>query len=135
MKRPLFIDRASFWAGLFFLWFATLWFLSGRPAAGPQIDLGIPIDKVLHFGYFFGGAGLLSASFFLRPKGSPAWDRLHLLVILILFFVGSLDEWHQSWYPYRSGNDAGDLTADLLGALAGTLIFRKLQPRVFPVTS
>jgi VanZ family protein len=51
---------------------------------------------------------------------------------MILFSVGALDEWHQSWYEFRSGNDAGDLTADFFGALAGTLVFRKLQPRLFP---
>lgn len=93
-----------------------------------------PIDKVLHFGYFFGGAGLISAALFLQKKWSFHWSTIHLLVVLALFAVGSLDEWHQSWYPFRSGNDAGDLTADILGALAGTLVFRKIQSKAFSPT-
>lgn len=99
---------------------------------GPKLPMDFPVDKILHFGYFFGGAGLLSAALFLQKQKPLHWSTLHLLVVLSLFLVGSLDEWHQSWYPFRSGNDAGDLTADVLGALAGTLLFRTLQPRVFP---
>ena len=99
---------------------------------GPRLPTDIPIDKVYHFGYFFGGAGLLSAALFLQKRWSLHWSTIHLIVVLALFAVGSLDEWHQSWYPFRSGNDAADLTADIIGALAGTLIFRKVQPRIFP---
>ena len=94
--------------------------------------MDIPIDKILHFGYFFGGAGMLSAALFLQKKKPLAWDTLHLIVVGSLSLVGALDEWHQSWYPFRSGNDAGDLTADLVGAFFGTLVFRKVQPRIFP---
>ncbi|MDP0490757.1 MAG: VanZ family protein [Verrucomicrobiota bacterium JB023] len=119
------------WFILWLAWFAVLWFLSGRPLAGPQAP-PIPFyDKVLHFGYFFGGAGLLSAALFFR-KQEISWPTLHLVVATTLFLVGSTDEWHQSWYEFRSGNDAGDLTADFLGALAGTFVFRWAQPRVFP---
>ena len=132
MKLPAFAQRPQLWVGSLFVWFVTLWFLSGRPMMGPKLPTDLPIDKVYHFGYFFGGAGLLSAALFLQKRWSHHWSTIHLLVILILFAVGSLDEWHQSWYPFRSGNDAGDLTADILGALAGTLIFRKVQPRTFP---
>ncbi|GHC63548.1 VanZ family protein [Roseibacillus persicicus] len=132
MKLPSFCQRASLWSALFTIWFVTLWLLSSRPGPGPQLEMVIPIDKVLHFGYFFGGAGLLSAALFLQRKKALHWSTIHLLVILALFAVGSLDEWHQSWYVFRSGNDAGDLTADIIGALCGTLLFRKLQPRVFP---
>lgn len=98
---------------------------------GPHLSLNLSIDKVLHFGYFFGGAGLLSAALFLQKRKTLHWSTLHLIVIITLFAVGSVDEWHQSWYKFRSGNDAGDLTADFLGALVGTVIFRLLQPKVF----
>lgn len=94
--------------------------------------MGLPIDKVWHFGYFFGGGGLLTAVLFLQKGRNLPWSTIHLIVLIALFAVGSLDEWHQSWYPFRSGNDAADLTADSLGALAGTLVFRKLQPVLFP---
>ena len=107
------------------VWFATLWFLSGRPLGGTQITPSdYPIDKVFHFGYFFGGGGLLSAAALSTKTLVPSLEHdAPDLVVLILSAVGSLDEWHQSWYPFRSGNDAGDLTADIFGALAGTLLF------------
>ena len=132
MKFPDFARRSQLWAALFLVWFVTLWYLSGRPMMGPKLPPVYHIDKVYHFGYFFGGAGLLSAALFLQKRWNFHWSSIHLLVVLILFMVGSLDEWHQSWYPFRSGNDSADLTADVLGALAGTLVFRKIQPRLFP---
>lgn len=104
--------------------------LSSRPLQGPKLPMDYPIDKVLHFGYFFGGAGILSAALFLQKRWAFHWSSIHLFVVVILFAVGSLDEWHQSWYPFRSGNDSGDLSADILGALVGTFIFRKVQPFV-----
>ena len=96
--------------------------------------MDFPVDKILHFGYFFGGAGLLSAALFLQKRWNWHWSTIHLFVVLALFAVGSLDEWHQSWYEYRTGNDSADLSADILGALAGTLLFRKLQPKLFPIS-
>lgn len=135
MKVPAICQRATFWAILSLIWFATLWLLSSRPLTGPKFPSDIPIDKVYHFGYFFGGGGLLSATLFLQKKRDLHWSSLHLIVLVALALTGALDEWHQSWYPFRSGNDAGDLTADILGALAGTLVFRKLQPRFFPKDS
>ena len=99
---------------------------------GPKLPMDYPIDKVYHFGYFFGGAGLLTAALFLQKRRKLHWSTIHLLVVLILAAVGSLDEWHQSWFPFRSGNDAGDLTADIVGAIVGSLVFRKMQPRLFP---
>lgn len=131
MKLPSPLQRSLPWAVLCVLWFATLWFLSSRPLPGPKLETDLPIDKVLHFGYFFGGAGLLSAALFLQKKTAFHWSTLHLIVVVTLALVGSLDEWHQSWYSFRSGLDSADLTADLLGALAGTLVFRKLQPKIF----
>lgn len=132
MKLPAICQRASFWAVLSCIWFFTLWWLSGRPLAGPKFESDLPLDKLYHFGYFFGGGGLFSAALFLQQKGKLHWSTLHLIVLVGLTLTGALDEWHQSWYVFRSGNDAGDLTADLLGALAGTLVFRKIQPRFFP---
>lgn len=129
---PAFTQRASFWFALFTIWFCTLWFLSGRPLQGPKFPTTLPLDKIYHFGYFFGGAGLLSAALFLRAGDPFRWRSLHLTVLLALTFTGAVDEWHQSWFPYRSGNDLGDLTADVLGALAGTLVFRSVQQRFFP---
>jgi VanZ family protein len=85
------------------------------------------LDKVFHFGYFFGGAGLLAAALFLRPSSVPNWGMIIVLVVVIASAVGLLDEWHQSWSPERSGNDPGDWLADAYGALAGALVFRRFH--------
>ena len=134
MKLPAVCQRSSLWFILFAIWLITLWFLSSRPLYAPPTP-SIPfLDKVLHFGYFFGGAGLLSAALYLLKKKQPAWDTLYLTVIIICTCTGALDEWHQSWYEFRSGNDAGDLAADFIGAITGTIVFRKMRG-IFDTTS
>jgi len=126
MKLPALCFRSSFWFLAFAIWFGVLWRLSSGPLPGPPVP-AIPFgDKILHFGYYFGGAGLLSAALYLRDP-RPNWDTLHLLVIVIVTSTGVLDEWHQSWSEFRSGNDSGDLAADFFGAVAGTLVFRRLR--------
>lgn len=113
------------------MWALALWILSSGPVPGPQGPSVNGLDKVLHFGYFFGGSGLLSAALFLflhqRRGHNLNWEALFLTVILVLCGVGLLDEWHQSWIPERSGNDPGDWLADAYGALAGTLVFRRFH--------
>lgn len=127
MQIPGVLRRSPPWFGAFAVWFVVLWFLSSGPLPGPR-TISIPhLDKVLHFGYFFGGSGLLSAALYLRDPRNVRWDVLHLTVIAALTATGALDEWHQSWYEFRSGNDAGDLMADFCGALAGTLVFRRVR--------
>jgi VanZ family protein len=115
------------WLTAFAVWFGTLWWLSSQPNPLPP-DLAIQLnDKVEHFGYFFGGAGLFSAFLFrLHPEKSN-WKKILLLTLLVAAFVGALDEHHQSFTPGRSAHDLGDFTADVLGALCGALVFRKLH--------
>lgn len=113
------------WFAVFAIWFGTLWWLSSRVNHVPPALTFQFSDKVLHFGYFFGGGILFSAFLFRLDPASPNWDRILLLTYLVVGLTGSLDEWHQSFVPGRSGNDAADLTADLLGAFAGALVFRK----------
>ena len=77
---------------------------------------------------WLGRAGLLSAALFLlRRSPRLAWDVIHLVAIVTVTTTGVLDEWHQSWYEFRCGNDAGDLAADFFGAVAGTLVFRRVH--------
>jgi VanZ family protein len=127
MKLPARFLRPPLWLLLFLIWFGTLWVLSSTSAPA-KTDWGIShMDKVYHFGYFFGGSGILSAFLYRLQHHNPDWTRILILVMSIMIFTGSLDEWHQSWVPERSGNDAQDLTADLLGSLAGFLVFRRLH--------
>ncbi len=93
--------------------------------------LDIPhFDKVVHFGYFFGGGGLLSAALFLAKR--PSWRQLTLIVTVVISLIGIWDEFHQSFFENRTGNDFGDWLADTLGALCGALVFRVMHRRVLP---
>jgi VanZ family protein len=127
MCLPSLCRRSAFWFGSFLLWAVVLWFLSDGPLPGPDGPKIPGIDKVRHFGYYFGGAGLLSAALFLKRGPDPNWGGVIVVVVLIVSGVGLLDEWHQGWFPERSGNDAGDWLADAYGALAGALVFRRVH--------
>lgn len=114
------------WFTAFLVWFTILWWLS---SGVPDVPEGLKFrasDKVLHFGYFFGGAGLLSAAIFRLRPGLHASTRM-LIVIIVVTMVGAIDEIHQSYIPGRSGNDAGDLIADFVGAIVGALLFQRVR--------
>ncbi|HEY8991358.1 MAG TPA: VanZ family protein [Luteolibacter sp.] len=122
MKRPHTHPLA--WLALWAVWSAVLWKLSSGPMPmqiGPEIPF---FDKICHFGYFFGGAGLLSAFLFRLSPDRPRWTLILTVCLLAGLAVGRLDEWHQTWIPGRSGNDIDDFLADLLGTLAGYWTFR-----------
>ena len=136
MRLPALCHRSPFWFLAFIAWFVVLWFLSSGPLPAPPGPKIPHLDKVLHFGYFFGGAGLLSAALYLHRRNPPIpWDIIHLITIVAVTTTGVIDEWHQSWYEFRSGNDAGDLAADFFGAVAGTLVFRRFRHLVEPKTN
>jgi VanZ family protein len=140
MPVPAFARSPWFWWAAFAAWFLVLWKLSSGPmpeTRGPEIP---GFDKVLHFGYFFGGAGLLGAALSLGPLGVPRsgevpWRRIVGIVTVVVAAVGLLDEWHQSWVPDRSGNNPGDWLADACGALCGALVFRRCHRLLLPPAS
>ncbi len=128
---PAFTKSARFWTIAFALWFITLNILSHGSHLNPPDGWAFDIphfDKIAHFGYFFGGAGLLSAALFLSKR--PPWKKLIITVTLTISVIGIWDEYHQSFFENRSGNDPYDWMADTLGALCGTLVFRKFHRRV-----
>jgi VanZ family protein len=115
-----------FWLCASITWFITLWLLSSRGSAppGPEIPFS---DKIAHFGFFFGGGGLLSAYLFCRNPTSPNWKLIILITVAILGLIGILDEFHQTFTPGRSGNDPFDWIADIFGATAGAFTFKRLH--------
>lgn len=120
------LRRPSLWFTAFAIWFITLWLLSSEARHMPPGIEFRHIDKLLHFGYFFGGAGLLSAALFRKyPEWHPSSRAL--IVIIFVTLAGAIDEAHQSYVPNRSGNDSGDLTADFIGAIIGTLVFHRCR--------
>ncbi len=80
------------------IWAVVLcWLSHGDLPNGVEMPEIPFFDKVLHFGYFFGGGGLLSAYLFFQKKKRP-WSRLLFIAVVSLAVVGVLDEWHQSFF-------------------------------------
>lgn len=132
MKLPSVARLSLSWLGLFLCWWLLLWKLSSGPVA-VKTGIEIPhLDKVAHFGYFFGGAGLLSAFLFCRNPQRPNWTMILTIVAIALTITGVIDEWHQSWVPERTGNDAQDLAADVLGAITGFHVFKRVHRWLLP---
>ncbi len=114
------------WFCAFALWFGVLWWLSSSVPDFPPPLRFTASDKLLHFGYFFGGAGLLSAAVHLSRPGMESRRRI-LVTTAVVALVGALDEYHQSFVPLRSGNDPFDFAADVLGAVAGSVAFQPFR--------
>ena len=127
MKKPLRLltrfgqKRPNFWIAAWIAWFITLWLLSsGNPA--PKDLPPIPhLDKVAHFGFFFGGAGLLCAWLRHYFKKLNTFQCIWITT-LVGSLVGILDEYHQSFTPGRTGNDVYDWIADSAGSFAGAIV-------------
>ncbi|MEN8694602.1 MAG: VanZ family protein [Akkermansiaceae bacterium] len=131
IKIPPQTRNARFWAICLLLWFVLLNILSHGDQFHPPTDflwgLNIPhLDKIVHFGYFFGGGGLFAAALFFK-KERPSWLRIILTVTIVLSVIGIWDEFHQSFFENRTGNDPGDWAADSLGGLFGGLIFQRIH--------
>lgn len=119
----------ALWAA-FGLWLAILWALSSGPPVVTSDSGAFPIriDKVLHFGYFFGGTVCLMLAL-LNTISLRGW-RLAFLAFAIMAFIGATDEFHQSFTPNRQGSDPGDWLADCVGALAGVMVTSAIYGKV-----
>jgi VanZ family protein len=115
------------WLAAFAVWFGTLWWLSSRVQHFPPALDFRASDKLLHFGWFFGGGGLFSAFLFRLNPAAPNWGLIFALTFLVCALTGATDEWHQTQVPGRSGNDPADFAADVLGAACGALVFRRFH--------
>lgn len=94
-------------------------------------------DKINHFLAFVVG-GWLTASAMQATRPSTVFSTRLLWAIAALFMVaafGAFDELFQLLTPGRSGADAYDWVADLIGAAAGSslslLTYARLE-RIFP---
>ena len=124
------LTRPKLWLIAWLTWFAVLWWLSSQSPHPDHIE--IPhLDKVMHFGYFFGGAGLCYVFLHHLFPRNPSFLNI-LICTLIGMAVGALDEFHQSFVPGRFGNDLGDLAADSLGSLVGAIVMAKIMKWMLP---
>jgi VanZ family protein len=115
------------WLLAFAVWFGVLWWLSSGHRDMPLGEDIRFIDKVYHFGYYFGGAILLGGAFH-RPPGKMA--RPFLMTVIAIALVGAIDEFHQGFVPGRSGNDPADWSADVSGGIVGAwVVSRFFKPK------
>ncbi len=105
---------------LFGLWFVTLNIVSSIPFPEVPATLSFKFsDKIAHFGIFGLGAFLLAAAWCASKRGLSV--KRFVNVFLLLTLMGIADEIRQLFIPGRSGADLGDMTANTIGALAGTV--------------
>jgi len=105
----------------FVVWALLVFALSSLPGpALPEIETGLPLDKIAHFGLYALGGALLSGLLLRhrRLRGIPAAAA----AVLFLALFALLDEWYQSFTPGRTGTDPFDWLADLLGAAVGVTL-------------
>ena len=134
MKQHL--RAPKLWVIFFVLWAATLYTLSSFSKTLPDGTPEIPyLDKILHFGFFFGGGLILGTAFLLRKNApTPAIIRIGI-PLLILSIIGVLDEYHQTFTPGRSGNDPFDWLADFAGSATGLFIANFIHPLLLKFSS
>jgi len=136
--RITWLTSPYLWFLGFILWVGYLFTLSSNPESVTPDAPGIPhCDKILHFGYFMGGAGLFT-TWLLLWKGPTSRRAIRIFFpVALLLAIGALDEFQQSLSPGRSGNDPFDWLADALGSITGVFLanqfhslFRKLSSRI-----
>lgn len=125
MRKLLLSSR--FWLGCFVLWLVVLFLLSASSHVAELTPAIANFDKVEHFGYFFGGSGLLCAFLYRRKPDAPNWIFIIGCVIAAIAVTGCLDEYHQTFTPGRSGNDPFDWMADVAGAIVGAFVFKRFH--------
>lgn len=125
MTGPNSETRRLIWLGLFLLWNVAIFWFSSQPTL-PDAGFTLPgLDKVQHASAYAVGGALL---FLALPSGRTS-HRPMIAALAVMLAIGISDEFHQTFTPGRSGNDLGDLTADLIGAATGILAARGLRNR------
>ena len=130
------ISSPRLWIAGFLWWVGYLFMLSSNPGSVTEGAPQIPhIDKILHFGYFMGGAGLFTTWLLLR-KGLESRRAIRIILPIVLFCaIAALDEIQQSFSPGRSGNDPFDWLADALGSITGILLANRFHPNFRKISS
>jgi VanZ family protein len=99
------------------IWCALIFIGSSVP--GDHIDPRLSLhDKIIHASEYAGLGFLLARAF-----GARRW----WLAIILGSLYGVSDEFHQTFTPLRSGNDLGDITADVIGSTIGATAWMLLR--------
>lgn len=113
--------RPKAWLIAWCIWFISLWLLSSGTPAPKNLPTIPHLDKIAHFGFFFGGAGLLCA-WIRHSFKSVSPLRCTIVTTVVGAIVGMTDEYHQSFTPGRTGNDFHDWLADTSGSFVGAIV-------------
>lgn len=104
------------WWGVW-AWVAAQLVVTSVPGSAVPVDVGHPIDWVVHAG-IYGMLGLLVA----RAAGLASWSGRRLaLAGTAIAAAAALDEVHQVFIPGRDGSPA-DWAFDTLGVATGLLL-------------
>ncbi len=107
------------------LYSCLIYFLSDQ-ARLPMPDLGIfSWDKLIHFAAYF-VYGILMQLAVIALVGKKTLKNQIFIVILLCSLYAFSDEFHQSFVPGRDA-DIYDVIADILGALASLLLFKRIE--------
>jgi VanZ family protein len=118
-RMELFSARNILWLA-FVAWFCLLWDLSAGPPIVTHSVGRLPVDKILHFGYFFLGGIFLACAMLKTFSAAPR--RALAAAFIALALIGIADEWHQMYNSRRQGGDVGDWMADATGGIAAVLV-------------
>ncbi len=108
------------------IWAIVIFILCAMPSESiPDPHLNIPhVDKVVHFGMFFILALLVCNE--LEYQTRLSLRKIYITAVCIAFVYGGIIELLQQYCFNRSG-DVADLLADVVGAIAGCLIYTQLK--------
>jgi VanZ family protein len=112
-----------------FIWAGFIYVLSSRPAAAfPQITFVPYADKAVHT-VEYGILGFLLARALLFQAPERIYLRLSVIALILCVAYGYSDELHQRFVATRTF-ELLDLSADVLGSLAGIIFAKLLIQRV-----
>jgi len=108
------------------IWAIVIFILCAMPSESiPDPHLNIPhVDKVVHFGMFFILALLVCNE--LEYQTRLSLRKIYITAVCIAFVYGGIIELLQQYCFNRSG-DVADLLADVVGAIAGCLVYPLLK--------
>lgn len=96
--------------------------LSALPSNDPLLKTFEFSDKIKHFIAYF-VLGITFCLWITTKKWNSKPFIFSFIVVMLCTVFGVIDEFHQSFVPGRSGNDLGDLIADIMGGTIAPFIY------------
>jgi len=104
------------------IWLCMIWVVSSLPSQDiPQVNI-MGVDKIAHFGVYLIW-GMLVHTYLHKKEPNK---KLRMVIVLLMFFLAALDEYHQRWIPGRDVS-VYDLFANWSGLFASFLVLIPLK--------